>query len=131
MIPLQKAKNLRKGDIVYSITRKDSTGEPSKFKVNSKPKTKKRSPGYVKLTLKHGLFEVLTVDHEMLNTFSLDATLIESADRLIENKDEILYEIRDIYLPGQIVDNIIHLSMFKCLVVAYLEGTAEEYVNSI
>lgn len=53
---LQEAKNLKQGQLVYHVSKKNSDGSPMRAKVTS-IKTWKRSPERVEVRVKRGLYE--------------------------------------------------------------------------
>lgn len=53
---LQTAKNLRPGDSVHHVEKKNADGSPMRAKVTS-VKTWKRNPDRVLIGLKHGLYD--------------------------------------------------------------------------
>lgn len=58
---LQQAKNLKQGQLVYHLSKKNSDGTPMRAKVTS-VKTWKRSPDRVEVGLKHGLYDYAKFD---------------------------------------------------------------------
>ena len=130
MITLEQAKNLKVGNIIYSIFKKDADGSPSRLRVNSKPKVWKTRLDLVQFTVKHGLYDVFRVDETDLDDFTLNDRFIVLAERYIQQKDSILYDVIDKYCPGQMLDNIIYMSSFKKLVVRYLEEEMEMYFET-
>ena len=63
---LNEAKNLRAGDMVYHVWKKNADGTPMWARVTS-VKTWKRSPERLELRVKHGLY-----DYAMFNENELD-----------------------------------------------------------
>ena len=53
---LQEAKNLKAGDYIHHVIKKNADGTPMRAKVTS-IKTWKRSPGRVEVRYKRGLYE--------------------------------------------------------------------------
>ena len=53
---LQDAKNLKAGDYIHHVTKKNADGTPMRAKVTS-IKTWKRSPERVEVRCKHGLYD--------------------------------------------------------------------------
>jgi len=70
-IKMYQAKNLKVGDIVYAIGYYNSDGTAQRFKVQGNPKTWKRNTERVKVTLKRGLKEFVTLTELCLEEFSL------------------------------------------------------------
>lgn len=122
MITVKQAKDLKKGDVIYHVTQRDSKGDPKKFKVNSKPKIWKKAPDSVQFTVKYGLYDVFIVTEEDLEMFSLKEDIIKQADEIIANDDDVLWDVTAEFFPGQIASNIKHTSVFKAAMVEYLGG---------
>ena len=57
MITLERAKELKVGDILHSTTQNNADGTPMRAKVNGKVKTWVRQPERVKIPYKRGLYE--------------------------------------------------------------------------
>lgn len=72
IITLEQAKNLKRGDILYSTVDRNTLGLPKKFKVNGQVKTWKTMPERVKVPLKHGLYVFGYLTEENLKFFSLE-----------------------------------------------------------
>lgn len=68
---LQEAKELRFGDILHHVKRKNADGTPQRWKVNGKVKTWKRDAGRVRVPLKHGLYLCDHLDEDCLDMLDL------------------------------------------------------------
>lgn len=67
---IDQAKNLRAGEIIYHVTRADTTG-PMKAKVTS-VKTWKRSPDRIEIRYKRGMYEFGTLFPQDLPEFTTE-----------------------------------------------------------
>jgi len=56
-ITLEEAKALQYGDILYHTELENSNGSPKRFRVSGQVKTLKRTPDFIKVPLKHGLYD--------------------------------------------------------------------------
>ncbi len=71
MITIDQAKALAYGTILYHGTDRNSDGSASRWKVNGKPKTWKRTPARVAIPVKHGLWTYDTLTQDFLSDVSL------------------------------------------------------------
>ncbi len=55
MLSMRQAKQLKPGDILYHVWKRNADGTPMRWRVSGQVKTWKRSPGRVQVPLKHGL----------------------------------------------------------------------------
>ena len=67
---LQEAKNLRAGDYIHHITKKNADGTPMRAKVTS-IKTWKRSPNRIEVRCKRGLYDYATFTENELNQIAV------------------------------------------------------------
>ena len=56
-ITLEEAKALKYGQVIYHKKLKNSDGTPVRLRVSGEVKTLKRTPSYIKIPLKHGLYD--------------------------------------------------------------------------
>lgn len=63
---LEQAKNLRQGQMVYHVTKKNADGTPMRARVTS-IKTWKRSPERIEVRVKHGLYDYATFTQNELD----------------------------------------------------------------
>lgn len=64
-ITLNQAKALQYGDIIYHKAMQNSDGSPKRFRVSGQVKTLKRTSSYIKIPLKHGLYDnAYLINHE-------------------------------------------------------------------
>lgn len=69
---IDEAKNLKYGMTVYSIHHTNADGTPMRFKVQGKPKTWKRQPDAVRVTVKRGLKDYYTLGFLVSSNLHLD-----------------------------------------------------------
>ncbi len=55
-ISLEEAKRLRAGQTLYHVTARNADGTAQRWRVNGKVTVWKRSPGRVRVPVKHGLY---------------------------------------------------------------------------
>ena len=70
-ITLEQAKALKPGDIIHQDGMVNADGTPRRWKVNGQPKVWKRSPGRVRVPLKHGLYNYDYLTEDYLDKVSL------------------------------------------------------------
>ena len=70
-ITLEQAKNLQIGDTLLDGQDRNKKGEPAKWRVNGKVKIWKRSPGRVRVPLKHGLYSYRYLTERNLDTLDI------------------------------------------------------------
>lgn len=70
-LTIKQAKALRLGDHLYHRRLRNRDGTPMRFKVNGKPRTWKRQPGHVVISLKHGLWSYLSIHEGEFKDFTL------------------------------------------------------------
>jgi hypothetical protein len=70
-ISLKQAKSLQYGQHIYHRTLRNADGSPMTFKVYGKPKTWKKQPNLVRISLKRGLYEHMHITESDLSQFSL------------------------------------------------------------
>jgi hypothetical protein len=70
-ITLKQAKSLGYGDHIYARNQFNADGSQMRFKVNGKPKTWKKEPNRVRVSLKRGLYEHLHMTENDLGEFTL------------------------------------------------------------
>ena len=63
---LQEAKNLKTGDYIHHVIKKNANGTPMRARVTS-IKTWKRSPERVEVRCKHGLYDYATFTENEVN----------------------------------------------------------------
>lgn len=61
MITLEQAKELKRGDWIYSVTAYNRKAQPLRAKLTSDPKVWKRRPDKVEIHARHGLYENLVI----------------------------------------------------------------------
>lgn len=71
MITLEQAKQLRVGQTLYHVSKRNADGSPQRWKVNGQPKTWKRSPERVEIPVKHGLYAYDYVTENYLTVICL------------------------------------------------------------
>lgn len=67
---LQEAKQLKQGQLVYHVTKKNADGSPMRAKVTS-IKTWKRSPERVEVRVKRGLYEYAIFNENELDQLTV------------------------------------------------------------
>lgn len=72
ILTLGVAKCLEVGTTLYHNTLKNADQTPMRFKLIGKPKTWKRSPERVELSLKRGLYQYFRVNESELHQFYLE-----------------------------------------------------------
>jgi hypothetical protein len=70
-ISLKQAKSLQYGQHIYHRTLRNADGSPMTFKIYGKPKTWKKQPNRVMISLKRGLYEHMRITESDLSQFSL------------------------------------------------------------
>jgi hypothetical protein len=79
-LTLDQAKGLEYRDELYSFDYMDSTGYPSRVRVNGRPLTWKRSPERVKVPWKYGLYEYGYIEEYHLSAwFLMPSDLVDRA----------------------------------------------------
>lgn len=68
---VQEAKQLKQGQLVYHVTKKNADGSPMRAKVTS-IKTWKRSPDRVEVRVKRGLYEYATFTENELDQLTIN-----------------------------------------------------------
>lgn len=71
-LTLQMAKNLKKGNWLIDLWNKNKNGTPFNWKVIGKPKTWKRSPERVEVSIKRGLYQYDKFTEKDLNSFAIN-----------------------------------------------------------
>lgn len=70
-LTLKQAKELKPGDHLIDLINKNADGIPAKWKVIGKPKTWKRNPERVQISIKRGLYQYDKFTEQNLHEFSL------------------------------------------------------------
>ena len=70
-ITLEQAKNLQIGNILLDKRDRNKKGDPARWRVNGKVKIWKRSPGRVRVPLKHGLYSYRYLTERNLDTLDI------------------------------------------------------------
>lgn len=71
-LTLEEAKALTLRDQLYSVQNFNAKGQPQRWRVNGQPKTWKRSPGCVRVPVKHGLYAYDAITERSLHLVTLD-----------------------------------------------------------
>jgi hypothetical protein len=70
-LTLGQAKALKYGQTVYTPGYYNSDGSPQRWRVSGSVQTWVRSPGRVRVPIKHGMYENWAIDESNLNVFTL------------------------------------------------------------
>jgi len=78
MITIEQAKQLKRDQIVYHMSKRNADGTPQRWRINGKPKIWKRNPDRVQIPVKHGLYSYDYLTQDDLHLVAL--TEAEAAD---------------------------------------------------
>ncbi len=79
MLTFEQAKQLKPGDILYSLQASNAKGERQRWRVNGKVRTWKKSPARIYIPLKHGLYDYDSIcEHDFQNGICALVSLYEN-----------------------------------------------------
>lgn len=83
-LTLEQAKQVKYGQILYSMIHFNKQGQPARWKVNGQVKTWKRDFNRVKIPVKHGLYAYDYVTEDILHLVTLDEDEARAANPAIK-----------------------------------------------